>query len=200
MTNRTNKYVGEDKKVTASIDKARANLSWLDLSSEINTLINLRQAQIKQARNGKRVRVINDMEFAENINEGGRFLVTPPLVARDASIIENFLIANNNPSIVLCREPKTSLGLCPIVSLGRGVTVRVHVEEPSSTDKPSCEWFDYAVSELGEHVVTKIDQSSTMLRQLDYLLAHLSAVPMSIKTHRTAINLCKALEDESVLG
>ncbi|MDP7006116.1 MAG: hypothetical protein QF718_07910 [Phycisphaerales bacterium] len=198
MENNTNKNKGEDKKITHSIDRARANHAWADLSCELKNLVGLRRSQIKLARNGKRVRIIGNMELVEDINEGGRFLVTPPLVARDASIIENQLSLSKIHSVVLCREPTTSLGLCPVVSLGRGVTVRVHVEEPNSQTKPSCEWFDYAVSELGEYVVSKIDQSSSKQRQLDYLLAHLSAVPVSIKAHLSAINLCKALESERV--
>jgi hypothetical protein len=42
------------------------------------------------------------------------------------------------------------LGLCPIVSLGSGVMVRVQIEEPSNAEKPTCAWFDHAVEELGE--------------------------------------------------
>ena len=191
-------WFGAEKKFFEDIDSARATQEWSTLASILQDLVKIKHKQLKLARNGKRVRLIDCMELVEHIKEGGRFLVKPPLVGRDASIIENIFSSSGIPSIVICREPKTKSGRCPVVSLGSGVTVRIQVDEPGNPDKPTCEWFDKVVDELGNQIVDKIDGSSSNQRQLDYLLAHLSAVPMHVRTYKEAINLCKALQSETV--
>lgn len=189
---------GAEKKIFEDLDRARAMQEWSTLASILQNLVIIKQKQLKLARNGKRVRLIDCMELVENIKEGGRFLVKPPLVGRDASIIGNIFSSSGIPSIVICREPKTKSGRCPVVSLGSGVTVRIQVDEPSNPDKPTCEWFDKVVDELGNQIVDRIDDFSSSQRQLDYLLAHLSAVPMHVSTYKAAIALCKTLQSENV--
>lgn len=187
-----------EKTAVAMIDSARAALQWGKLSGALDDLCNARQSCAKAAHNGKKVRVIDSMELADSIREGGRFLVKPPLVGRSASLIEHALKKKGYSVIVLCREPITKLGRCPIVSLGSGITVRTQVDEPNNPEKPTCRWFDDVLDAFGDYVLSKIDTEATNQRQLDFILAHLSAVPHNIDVYRVAMRLCDALVGESV--
>ena len=191
-------WLRAEKSAIETIYRARTDERWGKLAGALDDLCKARQACVKAAHNGKKVRIIDTMEFADSLREGGRFLVTPPLVGRDASLIENALKNRGFSAIVLCREPITKLGLCPIVSLGSGITVRTQVDEPDDPERPTCKWFDNVVVEFGEYVTGRIDTQATNKRQLDFLLAHLSAIPTYINAYRTAMNLCNALADESV--
>jgi hypothetical protein len=187
-----------EKAAIVKIDAARSVMQWEKLAAALEDLCRARQACANAAHNGKKVQVIESMEYVDAIRSGGRFLVRPPLVGKDASLIEHALKGKGYSAIVLCREPVTKLGLCPIVSLGSGVTVRTQVEEPVNPDKPSCGWFDGVVQEFGAYVVGNIDENATHQRQLDNLLAHLSAVPSHGEAYRIAIKLCDALARDSV--
>lgn len=191
-------WFGAEAKAILAIDNARASSNWEVLATEIDKLLEARLQKVKAARNGKRVRLVQCREEAELISEGGRYLVQPPLVARDAALLDNALKMSGNSSVIACREPITSLGLCPIVALGSGVTVRVQVEKPTNPTRPTCAWFDYALEELGNHVLEQLDKISTEQRQLDYLLAHLPAIPTHVGAHRAAIERCVTLARSSV--
>ena len=187
-----------EKDAAAAIDIARAASDWETLSSEIENLSEARSSRATAAHNGKKVRVIQSSEEVDTIKDAGRFLVQPPLVARDAALLDNAFKSSGISSVVVCREPVTSLGLCPVVALGSGVIVRVQVKEPKNPQKPTCAWFDHAIKELGEHVLERLDQNATHTRQLDYLLAHFSAVPTFLGMYQSAIALCNTLAHESV--
>jgi hypothetical protein len=191
-------WLKAEKAAIVKIDAARSAMQWEILATALEDLCSARQACASAAHNGKKVQVIESMEFADAIRSGGRFLVRPPLVGRDASLIEHALKNRGYSVIVLCREPSTKLGLCPIVSLGSGVTVRTQVEGPKNPEKPSCSWFDGVVQEFGAYVVGNIDENATHQRQLDNLLAHLSAIPSHGEAYRIAMKLCSALARDSV--
>ncbi len=186
-----------ESNAVVAIDRARSTSNWQDLSVEIGNLSHARIERAGAARNGKRVQIIQNNEESEVVHEGGRYLVQPPLVARDAALLDNRLKSEGVSSVVVCREPVTSLGLCPIVALGSGVTVRVQVEEPKNPKSPTCGWFDHAIEELGDHVLEQINHDSPVQRQLDYLLAHFSAIPTYMRIYHCATGLCNTLARES---
>jgi hypothetical protein len=194
-------YTSLCKKEKVSVEKIaqhRASENWEAIATELLTLCETRTEIVSFAKNGKRVQIIESIETGDDIAASGRFLVRPPLVGRDSGIIHHALRAKGLAAIVLCREPSTSLGLCPIVALGSGVMVRVQVEEPKNPEKPSCAWFDHAIEELGEHVLSKINPDTTTKRQLDYLLAHLPAVSTCTIVYTAAVALCRTLCKEVI--
>ena len=181
-----------------AIDATRASKNWSALAEEIQNLSAARIEKVKQAHNGKSVQIIDNAEDLDTVKEDGRYLVQPPLVARDAALLEGSLRSRGYSSVVGCREPVTGLGCCPIVALGSGVTVRVQVEEPKNPKKPTCAWFAPALEELGHHVIESMNLESPTLRQLDYLIAHFSAIPTYTHAYRLAIEICSTLESENV--
>ncbi|MDP7004637.1 MAG: hypothetical protein QF718_00290 [Phycisphaerales bacterium] len=193
-----NPWFMEEANAIAAIDGARTSRNWEELSTEIKKLSEARSQRAKAAHNGKKVQLIQSTEDLERPHSGGRYLVQPPLVARDAALFDNTMKSNKVSSLVVCREPRTALGLCPIVALGSGVTARVQVEEPKNPDKPTCAWFDHAIEELGDHVLEQIKKDSPIQRRLDYLIAHFSAIPTHGRIYRSAIEFCDTLAQESV--
>ena len=181
-----------------SLDAARASENWVLLASLLRALCAARKERVNASHNGNRVKIIQSTEDAQCALESGRYLIQPPLVARDAALFEHAMRAKNISAVVACREPATSLGLCPVVALGSGVTPRVQIEEPKNPTKPSCAWFDHALEELGDHVLEQMNRDATTLRQLDYLLAHLSATPTHFSLYKFAMDLCKTLESKNV--
>ncbi len=186
-----------EKKSISAVDQARSAQDWKTLSKAIHDLSDSRQALAKLAKNGRRVQVIESIEDADSIKEAGRFLVRPPLVGRDASLIHHALKEKGVASLIVCREPTTKLGLCPIVALGSGVTVRVQVDEPKNNDKPTCAWFDHAIDELGAHVVEEAEKQEGGERRLDFLLAHLPAIATYKPAYLLAVACCKAIMDRT---
>jgi hypothetical protein len=180
------------------IEQSRSSENWSALAGALKDLCAARQSMHEAAKNGKRVQIIDSIESSDEIHENGRYLVRPPLVGRDAGIIGNALRANGISAIVVCREPSTSLGYCPIVALGSGVMVRVQIEEPANPEKPTCSWFDHAIDELGNHILSKINPESKLVRQLDYLLVHIPAAPTHSGLYKTAIEFCLTLQAQSV--
>jgi hypothetical protein len=180
------------------VEQSRSSEDWAALSDALKNLCRARQSMYEAAKNGKRVQIVDSIELCEKITVGGRYLVQPPLVGRDAGIFANTLHGAGISAIVLCREPSTALGLCPIVALGSGVMVRVQVEEPTSPQKPTCSWFDHALEELGDHILGKLDTKRSNKRQLDYLLGHIPAAPTHVRLYKTAIGICSTLQAETV--
>jgi len=185
----------DEKRAIASVDQARTVQDWRALIVALRDLSDARQAQAKCAKNGKRVRIVESLDEVNAIKEAGRFLVRPPLVGRDAALMHHALKEKKIPSLFVCREPTTKLGLCPIVALGSGVTVRVQIDEPKNGDKPTCAWFDYALNELGAHVVEEAEKKGEDERQLDFLLAHLSAIATYKPAYLAAIACCNTLKN-----
>ena len=91
----------------------------------------------------------------------------------------------------------TQIGLCPVVTLGATTIVRTHVDEPSNPNKPTAEWFDSAVDELGRTVVSRLDTLETTDRKIDYLLGHLGAVPACGRLYDVIITICDTLDEAS---
>ena len=186
----------DEKKAVIAIEQSRGSKDFSALANALDTLKRSRISQSSAAKNGKRVQIIESMEQADEIKEGGRYLVRPPLVARDAALIEHGLKSKGHAVLVICREPKTQLGLCPVVSLGSGVTLRIQIDEPEDESKPTCAWFDHALEELGSHVIDGIKEDDSTLRQLDYLLAHLPSVSAHGPVYQEAIRRSEAISQE----
>jgi len=186
----------KEKVSVEQVAQIRSSENWMDLAAALKELCVLRTSISTFAKNGKRVQIIESFENEDVFSDGGRYLVRPPLVGRDAGLIHHALREKGHCALVLCREPSTSLGLCPIVALGSGVMVRIQIEGPKNPQKPTCAWFDHALEELGDHVLSKLNPESTTKRQLDYLLAHLPAVSTCTCVYSAGVELCRTLCDE----
>ena len=175
------------------ICQTRNSKRWDQLKLAVEVLRKAQKDRVKSSKNGRRVQIIDDHQACERVSKDGRILVRPPLVGRDAANLQESLDKRGYSTVILCREPRTQVGLCPIVTLGATTTVRSQVEEPKNIDAPTAEWFDFAVGELGRTVVERVDTLATNDRKLDYLIGHLNAVPSCDKLYCAIVDICNAL-------
>jgi hypothetical protein len=175
------------------IEKARKNKDWAGIKSATVALHNANKTRVALTKNGRRVQILETHEDVDLVVDDGKYLMRPPLVGRHAADLQALLDREGVSCIVLCREPKTQLGFCPIVILGDTTTVRSQVGEPINPNKPTVKWFDSATDELGRTVLDKKDTFATNDRKLDYLLGHLSAVPVCDGLYFAIVEICDAL-------
>ena len=179
------------------IAHARKNKLWKKLKASVLLLQRANKERVLDSKNGRGVQVLESLEEINLVRADGRYLVQPPLVGRNAADLQSSLDGRGYSTVILCREPKTQLGFCPIVTLGETTTVRSQVEEPADPYKPTAKWFDFAVDELGRAVVEKVDTLATYDRKLDYLLGHLGAVPACDGLYCAILEICDALIEAS---
>lgn len=183
----------ESRSSKTKIAQARKDARWEKLKAAVLLLQHANKERVLDSKNGRRVQVLETHEEINVVEENGRYLVQPPLVGKDAIDLQQSLDERGYSTVVLCREPKTRLGFCPIVTLGETTTVRSQVEEPADPSKPTAKWFDFAVDELGRTVVEKVDSLATYDRKLDYLLGHLGAIPACSGLYIAILEICDAL-------
>lgn len=125
----------------------------------------------------------------------GMHMLQPPHVGADARRIRLAAIRRETPVLVLCREPTTRLGLIPIVAIGL-VTVRARIEPSEKPAKPTRKWFLWALEELGNAAIGMVDTGMDAVRQVDYAVALLDAVPEHEALHSTLRECCLRAEEE----
>jgi hypothetical protein len=104
------------------------------------------------------------------------------------------------PAAVLCREPTTSLRLCPIVAIAPGVTMRTKVKEPADPDQPDMAWFIGAMEALGEFAIISLDPALPIIKRLDALLNRLETIPDHEGLHHALEETCKQAQQEEAGG
>jgi hypothetical protein len=120
----------------------------------------------------------------------GRYLVQPPLVGADARRLRLLAMAREVSVVVLCREPRTQLGLTPIVAIGPLGAIRCRIDSPEREDRPTAGWFRDALLQIGNAAAECIEPTQIPTRRLDAVLGLLDTVPEDDGLHRLAIEIC----------
>jgi hypothetical protein len=116
------------------------------------------QAAVTAAK--KKVRIL-DADITEEMPlSPGAYLVQPPTVGADARRLRLAALRREVPVAVMCREPRTQRGQCPVVAIG-AITVRARIDAPKDWD-----------------------------RQIDYVLNLLDTVPDHEKLHQLLAAKC----------
>lgn len=196
-TDALNQSAWFDAEAAASkaMSSCRARTDW-DMMIELALIL-------REARKGRRgsslvkgtVRILDedipeDMEFT-----AGRYLVQPPRVGADARRVRLQCLEDEIPVLVVCREPTTSSGLVPIVSIAPGTTVRTKIKPPSNERKPTAAWFQSALDALAEAAMERIDPAQDVERRIDAILGCLDAVPDSDPLHDMLADACREARD-----
>jgi hypothetical protein len=133
-----------------ALDLARDECDFERMASIVPTLYEARRQQIDTAADTGRMTIL-ETPFSDEIKiKPGCYLVRPPLVGADARRFRLLAFGREVPVAVLCREPRAAIGLCPVVGLGGGATVRMKVDPPLDPDNPEIDWFLDAMDALGE--------------------------------------------------
>jgi len=130
--------------------------------------------------------------------EPGCYLIQPPQVGADARRLRLAAMEREIPVAVVCREPLTSLKLCPIVAISPGVTIRTKIDEPADPAHPDLPWFLEAMEALGDFAISSLDPALTTLKRIDALLNRLDTIPDHEGLHQALEEACRqALQEQA---
>ncbi len=137
--------------------------------------------------------IVEEMEV-----EPGCHLIQPPQVGADARRLKQFAFESEIPVAVMCREPKTQLGLCPIVAISPGVTVRAKIDPPDDWDQPDMAWFMDAIEALGDFAIESLDRGANLIKQVDTLMGRLDAISEHEGLHLALAEVCREAHREKM--
>lgn len=146
--------------------------------------------------------VIYDIEESfedEDEVRPGLYLLHPPhVVGADARRLRIMAMEQRVAVVAVCREPVTRMGLCPIVAIAPGATIRTKVKppHPDVDDTELANWIESAVDAVGDFAVDSIDAELAPIKQFDQLLDRLDAVPEHAGLHAALTRLAPAAEQD----
>ena len=128
--------------------------------------------------------------------KAGCYLVRPPQVGADARRLRLIGLEHRIPVTVVCREPLTQLGDCPVVAIAPGVTVRTRIDPPDDPDDPGMAWFVGALEQLGDWAIDGLDPDMAVLKRIDALMLRLEALPEHERLHQALADACRRAQRE----
>ena len=138
----------------------------------------LRQARAERLRRALDVGKIKIIDSPQTRKlKPGCYLVRPPQVGAAAREMRLSALEGKVAVAVLCREPTTMVGLCPLVAIGPGTTIRMKINPPQDPERPDMEWFVEALEALGDWAIETIDPALEIQRRVETILARLDAIP-----------------------
>lgn len=173
-----------------ALDIARNEGDFNMMARIVLPLQEARRQRMQIAFDSKKIVILDEPVAEERALEAKCYLIQPPLVGADARRLRLAALEHEIPAIFLCREPKTQVGLCPVVAIGQ-VTVRTRIDPPKKWEKPDLAWFIQACEKLGDAAIETLDRTAEPARQVDALLERLDAVPDHEKIHQALAEICK---------
>ncbi|MHC4102741.1 MAG: hypothetical protein ACYSW1_17875 [Planctomycetota bacterium] len=189
------RYFEAERLALQALDLARDECEFERMAGVVPTLYEARRQQVDAAAGTGRMTILEE-PFTDDISvEPGCYLVRPPLVGADARRFRLLAFSREVAVAVLCREPLARIGLCPVVALSGGATVRMKVDPPLDPDNPDIDWFLDAMDALGEAALETVDPALEVVRRIDALLARLDAVPGYDGLHACLEQACLEAHD-----
>jgi len=185
------RYFEAERLAEEALAAARSSGDFDRMSRILLPLQEARRQRVQQALDVGAVTLVTAPITEEMPIERGCYLIQPPQVGADARRLRLMALEREIPVAVLCREPKTKLGLCPVVAISPGMTMRTCVDPPQDWDNPDLPWFAQAMELLGEHAIESIDPALAVLKRLDALLLRLDALPEHESLHQALEQTCR---------
>jgi hypothetical protein len=185
-----NHWFEAERLAAKALDMARAEGDFNLMARITLPLQEARRQRMQTAFDSKKVVVLSELPASDFMLQPACYLVQPPLVGADARRLRLAALEREVPAMFLCREPKTQLGLCPVVAIGQ-VTIRTRIDPPRTWDKPTLAWYVEACEQLGDAAIETLDRMADPARQVDGLLERLDAMPDHEKLHQELAEVCK---------
>ncbi|MEY3022998.1 MAG: hypothetical protein RIS86_2196 [Planctomycetota bacterium] len=173
-----------------ALDMARTQGDFNLMSRIALPLQEARRQRMQVALDSRKLVVIDEVLPSDAELAPVCYLVQPPFVGADARRLRLAALEREIPALFLCREPRTQLGLCPVVAIGQ-VTIRTRIDPPKTWDKPTLAWFVRACESLGDAAIETLDRGADPAKQVDSLLERLDTMPDHEKLHQTLAAVCK---------
>ncbi len=170
---------------------ARQERDYQRMATIIRPLQKARQGRLALAVDIGGVTILN-VPFTEGDEiEPGNYLVRPPMVGVDGRRFRLAAFAMDVPVAVVCHEPITQLGLCPLVALSGNVVVRTKIDPPAEPDQPDLPWLLDAMQALGDWAIESMDIQLAPERYIDELLSRIDAIPEHAGLHECLEAACR---------
>ena len=136
-----------------------------------------------------KVTVLEEMPGEGEAIKPGCYLIQPPLVGADGRELRERALASDVPVVVVVREPKTRVGLWPVVMIGP-VTVRARIRPPKAESKIDLAWLTAAGEALGDAAIDEVDPEIPVVERIVALLDRLNTVVDHEKLHQRLMDAC----------
>ncbi len=187
---RRGKWFEAERCAHKGLEMARRAEAFERMAAICLPLLEARRQRLQQAFDARKLVVLNAGVVEEMRLQPGCYLLEPPLVGADARRLRLAALRDEVPVAVVCREPTSRDGLCPIVAIG-GTTLRTKVSPPKNPAKPTLSWFAGALEELGDFAIRTIREEAVDLdKQVDDVLAKMDAHPDHEELHQKLMELC----------
>jgi hypothetical protein len=187
---RRSQWFEAERLAQRAMEIARAQEDFALLARIALPMQESRRQRMQEAIGSRKVTILDSGITEDMPLKPGCYLVQPPSVGADARRLRLAALRREVPIAIMCREPKSRMGLCPVVAIGQ-VTVRARIEPPKDWDKPDHKWFTGAMEQLGDAAIEMLDTGLELDRQVDFLLAALDAVPDHEKLHQLLADVCR---------
>jgi hypothetical protein len=185
-----NHWFEAERLCAKALDMARAEGDFNLMARIALPLQEARRQRMQVAFDSKKIVIVDTPVSADFDLAPVCYLIQPPLVGADARRLRLLALEREVPAMFLCREPKTQLGLCPVVAIGQ-VTIRTRIEPPRTWEKPTIAWYVDACEEIGDAAIETLDRGMEPAKQVDALLERLDATPDHEKLHQVLAEVCK---------
>lgn len=181
-----------------ALTKARQRLDFDRMARIVLPLLEARRQRYQRAIDVGTIEIVDDLVAVREHWEPkpGCFLVQPPVVGADARRMRLHALQAEVPVAIICREPTTQIGLCPIVAIAPGVTVRTHTDLPDDEAAPDMAWFVETMEVLGDFAIEALDPELAILKRVDALIGRLDAVPEHEGLHQALEAVCHEAAQE----
>jgi hypothetical protein len=147
-----------------------------------------RQKRLLAADTGRVFRLSEKLP-EEGPVEAGCYLIEPMLVGADGRDLRERADAEETPVLVVVREPKTQLGMWPLVMIGP-ITVRTRVHPPEGGE-PTVDWMLMASEALGDEAISQVDPDESGEERVEEYLDRLAGCPEHEKLHQRLAEACR---------
>ena len=189
-------YFRAERTADEALTLARQAKDFGRMARIIMPLQEARRLRLQQALDVGAVTVVHEPIDEEMNIQPGCYVVQPPRVGVEARRFRLLALQRDIPVAVVCREPLTRLGLCPVVALSAGATVRTQIKAPDDPEHPDPTWFVSALEELGDFAIESLDPALTTLKRLDALMNRLDAIPEHERLHQALEETCRQAQIE----
>jgi len=217
-------YFEAERMAIKALGMARQEDDFERMARIVMPLLESRRQRAEQALSVGEVTVLDD-EISEDMKiELGCYLVQPPLVGAAARRFRLAALHREVPVVVVCREPRTQLGLWPVVAIGAGGSLRTRVDReprtqlglwpvvaigaggslrtrvdpPDDAEHPDPAWLLSALEELGDFAIQAIDPKRSPDRRIDKAIDYLDALPEHEGLHQYLEQACREAHKASI--
>ena len=183
------KYFDCERLASEALELAHADHDYDRMARILLPLQEARRNRRLAAIDTGSIGVLEEMPAEEESIESGCYLIQPPLVGADGRELRERALSDGAPVLVVVREPKTRLGLWPIVMIGP-VTVRTRVDPPKSEKKIDMAWLVGATEALGDEAIAAVDPDIAAADRVSALLDRLNTVVDHEKLHQALMDAC----------